>query len=245
MVAGNGAAGFYLTKEQRPIEPAEAAAVPSSESGRCVPASPCCPLSISNPAVGGAWSGYLLFCPHPTWHTCSRALQKAYMHAHTHTVMRIKPRNFTHTRTTFQWLTRDLPGFAPPVSPGNQLESPAPVQFKPLECADSARWPVPPTTDQTFPYLTSLPSHSFMTTRGDDLLAPLRIFYLYLIASPFLKGNTSLRYAKPLFTEYGRYRKEDKHPNICPFNFSFAVYENKYKNNFVIWICLCISVWSQ
>lgn len=66
MVAGNGAAGFYLTKEQRPIKPAEAAAVSGSESGKCVPASLCCPLSISNPRVGGAWPGHLLFWPHPT-----------------------------------------------------------------------------------------------------------------------------------------------------------------------------------
>lgn len=66
MVAGNGAAGFYLTKEQRPTELAEAAAVSGGESGRCVPASFYCPLSITNPRVGGAWSGHSFFWPHPT-----------------------------------------------------------------------------------------------------------------------------------------------------------------------------------
>lgn len=55
MVAGNGAAGFYLTKEQRPIETAETAAVSGGESWRCVPASLRFPPSISNPRVGGAW----------------------------------------------------------------------------------------------------------------------------------------------------------------------------------------------
>lgn len=209
MVAGNGAAGFYLTKEQRPIEPAEAAAVSGSESGKCVPASLCCPLSISNPWVGGAWSGHLLFWPHPTWHTCSRALQKAYMHAHTHTVMQIKPRNFTRTHTTFQRLTRDLPGSAPLASPGNQLESPAPVQFKPLGvCRLSEMTCTTYHWHQTFPHL-----HSSMATRGDDPLAPLRAFCSYLIASPFPKEVLLWDILNLCSTEYGETQERRQTPH--------------------------------
>lgn len=146
MVAGNGAAGFYLTKEQRPTELAEAAAVSGSESGRCVPASLCCPLSITNPRVGGAWSGHSFFWPHPTWHTCSRALQKAYTHAHTHSNALSLEISHACTQLFSGWqgiclnlhLLRHL---------GTSWSHPLPCNSNPWECADSARWPVPPTTD--------------------------------------------------------------------------------------------------
>lgn len=221
MVAENGAAGLYLTKEQRPSEPAEAAAVSGSESGRCVPASLCCPLSISNPRVGGAWSGHLLFWPHPTWHTCSRALQKAYTHAHahthTHTVMQIKPRNFTRTHTTFSvadkgsaWICSSCVTWEPAgVTCSCAIQSPGVCRLCEMTCA-TYHW------HQTFPYLTPLSSHSFMAARGDDPLALPRVFCSYLIASSFPKGNTSLRYAKPLFHGLWETQERRQTPHHLP-----------------------------